>query len=540
MKSLTSTETNRQFLVFKEGKYLLPRESQKKLATIVDEGSFEEYDRDIRTVDFLQFVGKRAYAERIEEATKKTGMTEAFIGGSATIGGYPVMIGSLDFRFIGGSLGSVMGEKIVRLCDRAIEKETPLILISASGGARMQEGLISLMQMAKSSVAVNRLKEHRLPYISILTHPTTGGVTASFAMQGDIILSEPGSMIGFAGPRVIEQTVDEQLPPAFQLSDTMLTQGMLDMVLPGSEIREYLFGLIRILMFSRGHGLPERLVAPEPSQDDRVRSIPDEIDFRVCRRYEHPRTSDYLRELITGFIELHGDRRYADDPSIIAGLGFFQGIPVTVVGHEKGKTPEDMTRRNFGMTHPEGFRKSQRIMELAEKFNLPLITFIDTSGAYPGVAAEQRGQAEAIASNLARMSGLRVPVVAINIGEGGSGGALALALGNKVAMLRSSIYGVISPEGCASILFRDSAYADQAAKAMRIWASDCYELKIIDEIIEDGIDGEDVDFPYAAQNIKKFIYDCLLELLPMSGDELVAHRYDKFRNMGIFTEDASD
>jgi acetyl-CoA carboxylase carboxyl transferase subunit beta len=536
MKSLTSTEINQQFLVLEDGRYSLPRESQKKLATLVDDGSFEEYDRELRTVDLLEFVDKKTYVQRIEEATKKTGLTEAFIGGYATIGGYPVMIGSLDFRFIGGSLGSVMGEKVVRLCDRAIEKETPLILISASGGARMQEGLMSLMQMAKSSVGINRLKEHGLPYISILTHPTTGGVTASFAMQGDIIMSEPNTMIGFAGPRVIEQTVDEKLPPGFQLSDNLLEEGMLDMVVPGNEIRESLFGLIRILMFSRGHSLPECLVAPEPLQDDKDRSIPDEIDFRVCRRRDRPRTSDYIRELITGFVELHGDRRFADDPSIIAGLGFFQGIPVAVVGHEKGKTPDDMIRRNFGMTHPEGFRKSQRIMDLAERFELPLITFIDTSGAYPGVAAERRGQAEAIASNLAKVSGLRGPVVAINIGEGGSGGALALAMGNRVAMLRSSI----SPEGCASILFRDSGYADRAAKSMRISASDCYELEIIDRIIEDGIDGKDVDFSYAAKNIEKFIYDCLLELLPMSGDELVAHRYDKFRNMGIFREGASE
>jgi acetyl-CoA carboxylase carboxyl transferase subunit beta len=328
MKSMTSTEANQQFLVIKDGKYFLPRESQKKIATIVDEGSFEEYDRDVRTVDFLKFVDKETYVQRIKEAMQETGLSEALIGGSATIGGYPVMIGSLDFRFIGGSLGSVMGEKIVRLCDRAIEKRTPLILISASGGARMQEGLISLMQMAKSSVGVNRLKEHNLPYISILNHPTTGGVTASFAMQGDIIMSEPDTMIGFAGPRVIEQTIEEKLPPGFQLSDTMLKEGMLDMVVPGNEIRESLFGLIRILMFSRGHSLPECLAAPEPFQDDKERSIPDKIDFRVCRSHEHPRTSDYIRELITGFIELHGDRRFADDPSIIAGLGFFQEIPV--------------------------------------------------------------------------------------------------------------------------------------------------------------------------------------------------------------------
>jgi acetyl-CoA carboxylase carboxyl transferase subunit beta len=359
-------------------------------------------------------------------------------------------------------------------------------------------------------------------------------------MQGDIIMGEPNTMIGFAGPRVIEQTVNEKLPPGFQLSDTMLEEGMLDMVLPGNEIRESLFALIRILMFSRGHSLPDCLATPEPLRDDKERSIPDEIDFRVCRRSDHPRTSDYIRELITGFIELHGDRRFADDPSIIAGLGFFHGIPVAVAGHEKGKTPDDMIRRNFGMTHPEGFRKSQRIMDLAERFKLPLITFIDTSGAYPGVAAERRGQAEARASNLAKMSGLRGPVVSINIGEGGSGGALALAMGNRVAMLRSSIYGVISPEGCASILFRDSGYADLAAKAMRIWASDCYELEIIDGIIEDGFEGNEVDFSYAAKNVEKFIYDCLLELLPMSGDELVAHRYDKFRSMGIFAEGASE
>ncbi len=532
---ITHNRINKKYLVRKKDRYHLPKESHNAIATIVDKGSFEECHEQISSVDFLNFVDVKSYKKRIKEAAKKTGLNNAFVGGKAEIGKHPIMIGSLDFRFLGGSLGSAVGEKIVRLCNDSIDKNIPLILVIASGGARMQEGLVSLMQMAKISVAINRLKQNNIPYITVLTHPTTGGVTASFAMQGDIVISEPNSRIGFAGPRVIEQTIKVKIPKNFQMSEQVLKQGMLDMILEGIEIRETLFQIVKMLTFSQRSSFIDSISEVEKSEYPDFK-IPDSIDYGVVRNAKRPRTQDYIKQLFSNFIELHGDRRYGDDQAITGGLAYFQGIPVMVIGHEKGKTPEGMAARNFGMPHPEGYRKAQRLMGMAEKFKLPVVTFIDTVGAYPGIGAEERGQSEAIASSLLKMSGLKVPIIAINIGEGGSGGALALGVGNVVAMLRSSIYSVISPEGCAAILFRDASFAEQAAKALKITAEDCYELKIIDEIIEDGIKVKNIDLDYTIYNIRNFIYESLMKLLPLSGEEAVQHRYERFAAIGTYKE----
>ncbi len=533
MNKISHSDINTKYLICENNKYSLPKESHNQIASIVDEGSFKEYDKQIKPVDFLKFVDVKPYKRRIKDATKNTQLNEAFVGGEAEIGKQPVMIGSMDFRFLGGSLGSGVGEKIVRLCNHSVSKNVPLILIIASGGARMQEGLVSLMQMAKVSVAINQLKQKNIPYISVLTNPTTGGVTASFAMQGDIIISEPNTRIGFAGPRVIEQTIKAELPENFQMSEQVLKQGMLDMVLQGLEIRETLFTIVEMFTFSKTSSFIENISAVEEVTYPKF-NIPKVIRYGVVRSSSRPKTQDYIESLFSNFIELHGDRRFGDDQSVTGGLAYFQDIPVMVIGQEKGKTPQDMVNRNFGMSHPEGFRKAQRLMGLAERYSLPVITFIDTVGAYPGVASEERGQSEAIASSLMKMAGLKVPIVTINIGEGGSGGALALAVGNIVAMLRSSIYSVISPEGCAAILFRDASYAEQAAKALKISAQDCHKLKIIDEIIEDGIEDNTIDMEYTSYNIRYFLYHSLMKLLPLSADELVQHRYERYMAIGTF------
>lgn len=520
---------NRSYLVHKNNMYYLPKEAYKRIYSLIDTDSFEELDKNIQSFDFLEFTDTKTYSQRLREAKAKTKQNEAFISGKGKIGGYDIFIGSLDFRFLGGSLGSVMGEKITRLCERAQSENIPLILIVASGGARMQEGLTSLMQMAKISVAVNLLKQNNIPYINILTNPTTGGVTASFGMQGDITISEPNARIGFAGPRVIEQTIRAELPPDFQMSQTVLKHGMLDIVVEAPKIREIVYNILCIFKYKSNKTL---LAYQEEIFPEKIVSMSQ--DYKVVRNTYRPRTQDYIGILIDNFIELHGDRCFGDDASIIGGIGYFQNIPIMVIGHEKGKTNEEMKQRNFGMTQPEGFRKAKRLMILAEKFHLPIITFMDTAGAYPGVDSEERGQSEAVASCLLTMAQLKVPIVTVNIGEGGSGGGLALGLSNKVAMLRSSIYNVISPEGCAAILFRDAQYAEKAAKAMKITAQDCFDLGIIDAIVEDGLEKKSLDLNYAAYNIKKFIYQSFKELLPLTGEELVQDRYKKFRNIGKY------
>lgn len=258
--------------------------------------------------------------------------------------------------------------------------------------------------------------------------------------------------------------------------------------------------------------------------------------IQLARHHNRPTTLDYINYLITDFVQLHGDRRFADDQAMVGGIGMFEGIPVTVIGTQKGKDTKDNIKRHFGMPHPEGYRKALRLMEQAEKFGRPIINFIDTAGAYPGLGAEERGQGEAIAYNLYKMSTLRTPIISIITGEGGSGGALALAVADKVFMLTNSIYSVISPEGCASILWKDSSKAIDAAQALKIDASSLLQMEIIDGIIEEPEGGAHLDYPKMAENIKNKLRSALEELSQYEADHLIEVRYAKFRKIGIFKE----
>lgn len=256
--------------------------------------------------------------------------------------------------------------------------------------------------------------------------------------------------------------------------------------------------------------------------------------MHLARVHSRPTTLDYINEIFEDFIELHGDRLYGDDLAIVGGIARLNGVAVTVVGHQRGKDTKDNIQRFFGSPHPEGFRKALRFMQQANKFGRPIITFIDTKGAYPGDSAEARGQSEAIARNLKEMALLRVPVICVVIGEGGSGGALALGVGNRVLMLENSIYSVISPNGAASILWKDASKADQAAEAMKITAKDLLEFGIIEEIVPEPKGGAHLDPVRTAEAVKTAIWRHLEELSGMTPEALVEDRYRKFRSVGKF------
>ncbi len=257
---------------------------------------------------------------------------------------------------------------------------------------------------------------------------------------------------------------------------------------------------------------------------------------QLSRHPARPYTQDYIDALMDDFVELHGDRLYRDDPAIICGLAYFNHQPVVVMGHQKGRNTKENMYRNFGMPRPEGYRKAKRLMALAGRFNLPLITFIDTPGAYPGIGAEERGQAEAIARNLELMAGLPIPIIAVVIGEGGSGGALALGVSNRILMLENAIYSVITPEGCASILWKDGGKAQLAADTMRLSATDILNLKVADDVIPEPLGGAHRDPKVAATKLGEALQRHLAELNRMSGEELMEQRYQKYRNIGVFLE----
>lgn len=257
---------------------------------------------------------------------------------------------------------------------------------------------------------------------------------------------------------------------------------------------------------------------------------------QIARHADRPTTLQYIENIFTNFIELHGDRVYGEDEAIVGGIAKLNNIPITIIGHQKGQETKENIRRNFGMPHPEGYRKALRLMKQAEKFNRPIITFIDTSGAYPGMGAEERGISEAIARNLKEMTLIKVPIICIVTGEGGSGGALAIGVGNNMYMLENSIYSVISPEGAAALLWKDSSKADEAANTMKITAKDALDFGIIDGIISEPLGGSHKDLKAQSLEIKKVLETALKDLKTLDSNQIIEHRYKKFRRIGMYTQ----
>ena len=572
--------------------------ARNRLRMVLDKGSFQAWDEGIRERNPLQ---DAAYGEKLDSLKGNSGLDEAVITGVGTIGGIRCVIAVWDTRFLMGSMGTVAGEKLTRAFERAQRERLPIVVFACSGGARMQEGLASLMQMAKTSAAVKRHSEAGLLYISVLTDPTTGGVTASFAMLGDIILAEPGALIGFAGPRVIEQTTGQKLPEGFQRAEFLLEHGFVDNIVERPQLKATLHQLLQM------HGYPENSEsANNPTADkaathadrkvdvegmafgqkktEQREAVPweraeaegkrdfkrrqekweacqreteqriqwekaaaDEVwessnDFfpekksawervKLSRRKDRLTALDYINGIFADFTELHGDRGCRDDAAIVGGIGFFNGRPVTVIGVQKGKNTKENLCRNFGMPSPEGYRKALRLMQQAEKFGRPIVTFVDTPGAACGMEAEERGQGEAIARNLLEMSALRVPVLAIMIGEGGSGGALALAVANEVWMLENAAYSVLSPEGFASILWKDSRRSAEAAEQMRMGAAELKEMGFVEKIIpEYGQAQEKTREPICAFLKKELELFCQ-RYEQLSPAMLPVQRYERFRKM---------
>ena len=523
------------------GKYICPKchgyfriPAYKRIELVTDAGSFEEWDAKIdegeRPENPLDF---RGYTEKVEALRVKTGLDEAVVTGKATICGYPVVIGVCDGRFMMASMGHAVGEKITRAVERATEERLPVVLFTCSGGARMQEGIISLMQMAKTSAALKRHSDAGFLYIPVLTDPTTGGVTASFAMLGDIILAEPGALIGFAGPRVIEQTIGQKLPEGFQRAEFLLEHGFVDRIVTRDEMKEVLGQILKMhtVTDEKKEDCPEKKKENRKNISAGKENVSDWERVLKSREKERPVGKDYIDRLFTDFVELHGDRYYKDDPAVVGGIAYFHGKAVTVIAQCKGKTTKENLERNFAMPSPEGYRKALRLMKQAEKFQRPVICFVDTPGAFCGMEAEERGQGEAIARNLYEMSALKVPVLSIVIGEGGSGGALALAVADEVWMMENAVYSVLSPEGFASILWKDSKKASEAAGVMRLTAADLKELKVIEEIIcEPEVYRKDTMVPVLCELEEKMEH-FLEQYGSLSEKQLTDRRYDRFRRM---------
>ena len=523
-----------KYVCYECGYYFRVR-TKNRIRMVADAGTFETWDNDLKTENPLNFP---EYEEKVAATQEKTGLNEGVTMGSCTINGEKTVLGVIDARFMMGSMGHVVGERITRAMEKATEQKLPVILFCCSGGARMQEGIISLMQMAKTSAAVKRHSDAGLLYIPVLTDPTTGGVTASFAMLGDIILAEPGALIGFAGPRVIAQTIGQKLPEGFQRSEFLVEHGIIDGIVKRNDLRRTLSGLVKLhernASYSQFNKICFQGEQKQKIETKKRRTRKKEMTawerVEIARDSKRPTSLDYIGKIFDTFMELHGDRAFRDDGAMIGGLALLDGQPVTVIGVQKGRNTKDNITRNFGMPSPEGYRKALRLMKQAEKFNRPIINFIDTPGAFCGIEAEERGQGEAIARNLMEMSDLKVPVLSIVIGEGG-GGALAIGVGNEVWMLENATYSILSPEGFASILWKDSKKAKEAAEIMKITAKDLKALGIIEQVIEEPYPACEENLEEISENMKTKMREFLQRMDKKTKEELAEDRYERFRKM---------
>ncbi|MER7893928.1 acetyl-CoA carboxylase carboxyltransferase subunit alpha [Micromonospora sp. NPDC094482] len=520
-----------------------------RVRQLVDPGSFQPLPDRLADLDPIDFVDVLPYPHRLTAARAGTGLTEAVLCGTAAMGGHPAVLAVMDFRFLGGSLGCAVGELITRAAERALDDRVPLVLVTASGGARMQEGALSLMQMATVSQAIAALREAGLLTVSVLTDPTYGGVAASFATNTDVVVAESGARMGFAGPRVIRQVTGRALPEGFQTADFLLRHGQVDMVVPRRSLRGRLVALLAAAQGGRRPVARPAVPRQQPAPPAAVRtaaqnpvegptSEPGSTDadpwatVRLARQPGRPTTLDYLENAFDGFVELHGDRLGGDCPAVVGGVARLDGRSVMVIGHQKGHTTAELVARNFGMASPAGHRKALRLARLAARLGLPVITLVDTPGADPGVGAEEQGQAAAIAENILALTVLPTPVLAVITGEGGSGGALALAVADRVLMLEHAVYSVISPEGCAAILWPDRSAAPQAARALRLTAPDLHRLRVVDDIVPEPPGAAHADPEAMARMLRDAVLGALLPLLDVPAATLVRRRRQRFRRFG--------
>ncbi|HEV2376982.1 MAG TPA: acetyl-CoA carboxylase, carboxyltransferase subunit beta [Streptosporangiaceae bacterium] len=524
--------------------------AHERVALLFDEGSVAEFETPRVSVDPLGFSDVRPYTQRLHEARERTGLREAVVCVRGRIEGNLLVAAVMDFRFLGGSLGTGVGEAITRCAEIALADRVPLLVVSASGGARMQEGALSLMQMAKTSQAIAMLDEAGILTLSLVTDPTYGGVAASYATLCDVIIAEPGARLGFAGPRVVMQTIRQNLPAGFQTAEYLLKHGLIDMVRPRAALRHTLGRLLAL-----GSG-PRRCAAAPASDpcagDDLARgehapAVPDTVitdpgqlperdpweTVRLARDLARPGTLDYVAHMCEEFEELRGDRQGGDCPAIVGGLARVGGTPIVLIGHQKGHNAAELTARNFGMALPSGYRKAARLMRLAAKLGIPVVTLIDTPGAFPGVSAEEQGQSAAIAENLRLMASLPVPVVTVITGEGGSGGALALAVADRVYIHADATYSVISPEGCAAILWKDSSAARLAAASLGVGARDLLRLGVVDGVVPAA---GSRDAATVASQVRQVVCQALDGLTRLPSRELLASRRARFRRYGVMTD----
>ena len=500
--------------------------ARERIELLVDKETFKETYKYVKTVEPLSFSRRNRYRKFLEQDQNRTGLTEAAVAGKCRIGDVETMLIVLDFGFMGGTMGSVVGEKVSMAFENAARRGIPAVAVVSGGGVRIQEGVLSLMQMAKTVTAANRLRDGEVPFIVVLANPSTGQAYASFANLADVILAEPGSLIGLSPLRTLREVSKTPLPLDAHTAEAHVGHGLLDNVVDRENLQPRIASILQILTAQKhGKSNHKNLLKSEPEECDEVE--PWEA-MTAARNSERPQASSYFRSILDPFIELRGDRVNSDDRSVITGIGFMDGLAVAVIGQQRRTLDEGERYHVF----PDGLRKAQRLIDLASRFKLPLVTLIDTQGADPGLEAEEQGIGNAIARTLSSMLTVPTPMVSVVIGEGGSEGALALGLSDRILMQQFAIYSPISVNHTLGAAHHDHMLDREAAEALMLTAHDCLELGIADEVVPEPDGGSHVDPHEASAVLQTAILTNIFQLSKMSEGKLLKRRYKKFRRMG--------
>ena len=497
--------------------------ARQRVATILDPGSFHETDRSVTALDPIQFRERQSYRHRVLEAQRRTGLAEAAYTGTGTLYGREVVIAALDFSFLGGSIGVASGERLARAFERAAGRGLAVVTVLSTSGARMREGLLALMQLPRLATAHQKLAEKGLPHVTLLSDPSTGSAFAGLANLADFIIAEPDALVGYSALREMQERTGEELPEDAHTSESHLRRGLIDAIVKREDLRPSLGLLIDLLMSNyelRPVGRPER----EPREYSRLEAW---RQVQLSRHENRPTAPDFIRRITTTFVEIRGDRSGEDDPSISAGLGLLGGEAVILIGQNRLQGIAGP-----GAIGPAGFHKARRAMRLAHKFKLPLITFLDSGGARPDLAAEEAGLGDAIARCMRDMLRLNSPSLAVITGEGASEAAVAMAVADRVLMLENAVYEVVSPEDAARRLYGEASHVDEVAERLRLTSHDCLRLGIVDTVVPEPGEGAHTNHDEASLLLRRSVVRSLTAIQRERPRRRLNRRRDRYRNTG--------
>lgn len=509
--------------------------AKERIKLIIDSGSFKEINKNL-TSSFEQIAQEELedYDEKIKSDQFRTGLNEAVITGTAKVNGKQIAIIALDFGFLGGSMGLIVGEKIALSYELAAKKQFPVITIINSGGSRIQEGVISLMQMSKTVSAANLLKNSSIPMISILCNPSTGQAMSSFATLSDVIIGEPGARIGYSSYRKLKNKNSNETKDQYT-SEDFLKRGFIDLVINRNDLKYQISTLINIL--KPKYSYKSKKIKISKNKNLKFSNPVDAL--KISRNIKRPKSSDYIKNIFTDFIELHGDRISEDDDSVTIGIGNIINEPFVLIAQERkiiSKKNNNVERNYNNKILPSGFRKALRALKLAEKFKIPCLCLVDAVYPELSLKSEYSGLAYSISELLSNKLSLESPILSVIIGEGGSETALAFSIADTIMMQKNSIFTPLSPEEAAKIKLGDSRKVKEISSIMKFTSEDCLKLGIIDRIIDEPNDGSHQNHKESAKLLKEAIIEELSVIRNVYPKTLAKRRAKKFRKMGDYSQ----